>query len=62
MSKSDDVAVVALIHIKTVLRRHQEPASSVSKHDAIVQISAIVDEAAAEIAKSLPSTSMKDPS
>lgn len=62
MSKSDDVAVVALIRIKTVLRRHKAPASSLSKHDAIVQISAIVDEAAAEIADSIPSTSMKDPS
>ncbi|GAB1835250.1 hypothetical protein ACOTFH_02580 [Achromobacter xylosoxidans] len=62
MSKSDDVAVVALIRIKAVLRHHQAPASSLSKHDAIVQISAIVGEAAAEIADSIASLSMKDAS
>ncbi|MCW0207610.1 hypothetical protein ACOTJQ_30765 [Achromobacter xylosoxidans] len=62
MSKSDDVAIVALIHIKTVLRRHHAPASSVSKHDAIVQISVIVDEAVAEIADSIASLNMKEAS
>ncbi|MFY1847073.1 hypothetical protein [Achromobacter dolens] len=62
MSKSEDVAVVALIRIKAVLRHHQAPASSLSKHDAIVQISAIVREAAAEIADSIASLSMKDAS
>ena len=62
MSKSDDVAVVALIRIKTVLRRHHAPTSTVSKHDAIVQISAIVDEAAAENADSIASPNMKEAS
>lgn len=62
MSKSEDVAVVALIRIKAVLRHLQAPASSLSKHDAIVQISAIVREAAAEIADSIASLSMKDAS
>ena len=61
MSKSEDVAVVALIRIKAVLR-HPGTGQFLSKHDAIVQISAIVGEAAAEIADSIASLSMKDAS
>lgn len=62
MKKPDDPAIVALIRIKTVLRRHQAPGSPISKHEAIATISAIVDEVSADIAASIPSLSTKDPS
>lgn len=62
MNKPEDVAIVALIRIKTTLRRHQTPGSPISKHEAIATISAIVDEVSADIAAFIPSFSTKDPS
>lgn len=45
-----DIALEALVRIKAVLIRHHRPCSTLSKHDALVEISAIVDAAAHVIA------------